>query len=197
MRRWLAHDVSMKRTVWLLLPLMIITTGCSTASSMAGAESTVSTASTPAPAASAGSVLTAPIEDAMEFAELLGGIAESSGDVEDVGMGDEPGDFGVRDAWIAAGWPADGFGSPSPTSIDVHAMRGADTVDVPFIAYAVRDTQDRCALGAVTYSPARAATDEPSLVSVVVPGLEYRDCTSQVAAQEFGAIVGTMHGDQP
>lgn len=197
MRCWLAHDVSMKRTVWRLLPLMIIATGCSTVTSMSPAESAAANASTPIPAASAGSVLTAPIDDAMEFAELLGGIAESSGDVEDLGMGDEPGDFGIRDAWVAAGWPVDGFGSPSPTSIDVHPLRGADTVDVPFIAYAVRDTQDRCALGAVTYSPARTAPDEPSLVSVVVPGLEYRDCTSQVAAEEFGVIVGTMHGDQP
>lgn len=102
MRRWLAHDASMKCTVWLLLPLMMITTGCSTVSSMSPAESAAANASTPIPAASAGPALTAPIDDAMEFAEVLGGIAESSGDVEDLGMDDEPGDFGIRDAWVAA-----------------------------------------------------------------------------------------------
>lgn len=142
--------------------------------------------------------LAAPIQDARAFAERLGRIAESEGDAADIGSGDEVGDFGVRRAWVAAGWPADGFGSVSPTSIDLHPLRGADTVDVPFVAYAVLDVRGRCYLGAVTLSPAGPEPEgQGPLVWVVVPGLSYRDCTAQVAADEFGTIVGTMHGDQP
>jgi len=69
---------------------------------------------------------------------------------------------------------------------------GADTVDVPFVAYAVTDTQGRCFLGALTRSP-----QDDSIFALVVPGVSYRECTSAVAADEFGAIVGTIHGDQP
>ncbi len=71
-------------------------------------------------------------------------------------------------------------------------------MDVPFVAYAVLDARGRCYLGAVTFSPVGLNSEGQSpLISVVIPGLSYRDCTSQVAADEFGTIVGTMHGDQP
>lgn|GEM_PF-5496316 len=65
-------------------------------------------------------------------------------------------------------------------------------MDVPFVAYAVTDTQGRCFLGALTRSP-----QDDSIFALVVPGVSYRECTSAVAADEFGAIVGTIHGDQP
>lgn len=184
----------MKRTVLAALACVLLG-GCSTPEPV-GAQSP----SSPPLATSAGqdqAALIGPITDARAFADLLGRIAESAGDPLDLGEADRLGDLGVMQAWLDAGWPADGFGMASPTSIDVHPLRGADTVDVPFIAYAIRDTQDRCALGAITYSPAGEGPEGIPLVSVVVPGLAYRDCTSQVAAEEFGTIIGTMHGDQP
>lgn len=153
-----------------------------------------STSAEPSPTES---VLAEPITDARAFAELLGRIAERNGDPEAFGSGDDVGDFGVRQAWVDAGWTTDGFGPASPTSIDVHPLRGADTVDVPYVAYAVQDAQGRCFLGALTWSPADDGSSTPSLTSVVIPGLGRRDCTAAVAADEFGAIVGTMHGDQP
>lgn len=136
--------------------------------------------------------LIGPIADARAFATLLGQIAERDGDPFAIGSGDDVGDFGVADAWVAAGWPAEGFGPASPTSIDVHPLRGADTVDAFYLAYAVKDSQDRCFLGAVTPSPA----DYEMLFSLVIPGVSYRDCTADVAAQEFAVIVGTINGDQ-
>lgn len=174
-------------------PLVASTTPLTAPASIAPSASTSA-----APLAPTDPALAAPIQDARAFAERLGRIAESEGDAADIGSGDEVGDFGVRRAWVAAGWPADGFGSVSPTSIDLHPLRGADTVDVPFVAYAVLDVRGRCYLGAVTLSPARPEPEgQGPLVSVVVPGLSYRDCTAQIAADEFGTIVGTMHGDQP
>ncbi|MFM7144878.1 MAG: hypothetical protein ACKOW5_00900 [Actinomycetales bacterium] len=152
----------------------------------------VATSVEPAPSASAAMALTGPITDARAFATLLGQIAERDGDAADIGSGDEQGDLGVTQAWVAAGWPADGFGAATPTSIDVHPLRGADTVDAFYVAYAVVDTQGRCFLGAVTPSPA----DGEVLFSMTVPGVYYRDCTAEVAAAEYGAIVGTINGDQ-
>jgi len=141
-------------------------------------------------------VLAGPITDARAFAALLGRVAEVDGDASNLGEVDAIGDFGVRDAWVAAGWPGDGFGPASPTSIDVQSLRGADGIDAFYLPYAVRDEQGRCYLGAVTWSPALAdptAKGSP-LVSIVVPGLSYRDCSADVAADEFGVIVGAMHG---
>jgi hypothetical protein len=173
------------RKSWIIAPLLVMAAGCSS-----GQSTLPATATQPA--------LVPPIVDARAVAEELGQIARATGDATDLGMGDDLGDFGIRDAWEAAGWPTEGFGPASPTSIDVHPLRGADTVDVPFVAYAVLDTQGRCFLGAVTFSPAGPSSDgSDRLTSVVVPGLSYRPCTSQVAADEFGSIVGTMHGDQP
>lgn len=187
----------MSRLAWVLMPLLIAGSGCSSSQQALPASLKAPYSSSAGPPASAAASLAAPIQDARAFAESLGRIAEANGDAEDLGMGDEAGDLGVREAWVEAGWPSEGFGPATPTAIDLHPLRGADTVDVPFVAYAVRDTKDRCFLGAVTYSPAGTRAGRMNLISVIVPGLSYRECSSQVAAEEFGSIVGTMHGDQP